>query len=407
MASLGLLDPSGRITGFVADSHEALRLAAVRYLLVRDKDPAGLAQQWLAGDDRVLQGYVIEHLFAQPGPARRALTPEWIDARVASTRVEDRRLAARALGACDGPVRVKAFRVLLTASDREVQRTALRSATRRPSRELLPDLLPLLGVAGLHEDSRLAIAALGDAAIASLEPLADGSKGELLRSLAANTLAQIGTPHAVRLLMGSVRSPDRRGRHLGLRALARVRVRAGRPVLTRALVHRLFLRELGDYRACMDPARALEKHAAPVIRLLADSFRESAEHALERAMQALACWYEPEPLVGVLARITSRDRAVSSPALEYLEHLLPRETFTPVRRLFETAPLEAEATNDPLALALGAAWESGDEWLRACAVRGSRFAPAFDTTCFAKSDASEVHVQQELVARAADRAATC
>jgi hypothetical protein len=274
-------------------------------------------------------------------------------------------------------------------------------------RELLMDMLPLLGVPGLQEDARLAIAALGDAAIAALEPLAGGSQSDTLRSLATNTLAQIGTPRAVSSLTRGVRSSERLGRHLGLRALARVRVRTGRPVLPRALAHRLFMRELGDYRTCMEPVRGLALHTAPEIRLLADSFRESAEQALERAVQALACWYEPEPLVGVLARIISSDRAVSSPALEYLEHLLPRGSFAPVRRLFENTSLEGASPTDAVSRALGTAWASGDEWLRACAVRGSRFAPAFDTACFASAGAGELHVQQELAARASLAAAAC
>jgi hypothetical protein len=152
------------------------------------------------------------------------------------------------------------------------------------------------------------------------------------------------------------------------------------------MVHRLFLRELRDYRGCLDPAIALEAHPAPEVRLLADSYRESAEMALERALQALACWYDPQPLVGVFDRLKSRDREIVSPALEFLEHVLPRALFRPVRQIFEEAPIpppgQAEGS-DPLAVWIEGAWKSEDEWLRACAVRASRFLVSFDRSLFA------------------------
>jgi hypothetical protein len=189
-------------------------------------------------------------------------------------------------------------------------------------------------------------------------------------------------------------------RHLGLRGLARVHVRKGRPVLPRHLAHRLFLRELRDYRDCLDPAAALESHAAAEVRLLAESYRESAEMALERAVQALACWYEPGPLIGVLDRLRSRDRLVASPALEFLEHVLPRSIVGPVRRIFEEptiAGADEATTPDPLARWIEAAWSSEDGWLRACAVRASRFSPSFDPRRFTTADEDDPRVRAEIV----------
>jgi hypothetical protein len=189
-------------------------------------------------------------------------------------------------------------------------------------------------------------------------------------------------------------------RHLGLRGLARVRVRTGQPVLARHLAHRLFLRELRDYRGCLDPATALESHAAAEVRLLAESYRESAEMALERAMQALACWYEPGPLIGVLERLRSRDRLVASPALEFLEHVLPRSIFRSVRAIFEeptATPADPERTPDPLAERIEAAWNSEDGWLRACAVRASRFSPSFDLRRFTATEDDDPRVRAEIV----------
>ena len=126
--------------------------------------------------------------------------------------------------------------------------------------------------------------------------------------------------------------------------------------------------------------------------------RESAEMALERALQALACWYDPRPLEGVFDRLKSRDREIVSPALEFLEHVLPRALFRPVRQIFEEAPVPPETqgeASDPLAVWIEGAWKSDDEWLRACAVRASRFLTKFDRSLFV-GDTDAPMVREEL-----------
>jgi hypothetical protein len=169
-------------------------------------------------------------------------------------------------------------------------------------------------------------------------------------------------------------------------------------------VHRLFLRELREVRAALDAAVALESHPAPEVRLLAESCRETAEMALERAVQALACWYEPRPLAGVFTRLKSRDRAVASPALDYLEHVLPRATFAPARRMFEAAPAVVGAgERSVLSVWIETLWRSEDGWLRACAVRASRHASDLDPDLFVGSDADPV-VRAELEARRSEGA---
>ncbi len=400
MESLGLADRENRIAGFLSEPHEVLRRAAMRHLLVRGPRPEEFARQVLAGDDRTLQQYAVDVLFELPCSARAALTLEWVDARLASTRGEDLLLAARGLGALTGQAPVRRLRALLAHPDPEIRRAALLSAIRRPSREILDVLLPLLVVPGLHYEARMAVAAVGDPAVPGLERLLDGAGGDRAPSLAANVLAQIGSRRAQAALERLARSGDLGMRHLGLRGLARVRVRLGQPVLAQHVVHRLFLRELRDYRDCLDPATALGSHPATEVRLLAESYRESAETALERAVQALACWYEPGPLMGVLERLRSRDRLVASPALEYLEHMLPRSIFGAVRKVFEepvTVTADEPTAPDPLAVWIGAAWNSKDGWLRACAVRASRHSPSFDPGGFATGEDDDPRVRAEIV----------
>ena len=107
--------------------------------------------------------------------------------------------------------------------------------------------------------------------------------------------------------------------------------------------------------------------------------------ALERAIQALACWYEPRPLFGVFERLRTRDPRAAAPALEYLGHVLPRSVFRPLSMRFEGPEQESE-TCMSLSEAIRMAWTSKDAWLRACAVRASRHAPELDVDALFRTD---------------------
>jgi hypothetical protein len=123
--------------------------------------------------------------------------------------------------------------------------------------------------------------------------------------------------------------------------------------------------------------------------------------ALERGLQALACWYEPKPLPGVFERLKSDEREAASPALEYLGHVLPRGVFRPVERIFEGRDVgkpDDPAGVDPLVERIRQAWESGDEWLRACAVHASRLVTGFDAGLFSTGEVSSPLVRAELAA---------
>jgi hypothetical protein len=294
------------------------------------------------------------------------------------------------------------LRALLANPDVEVRRVALLSAARRPSPELLDVLLPLLLVPDLSYEARRAVTAIGAKAVPDLKRLLDGERGRRAQALAARTLAQIASPRAVGALMGIVKSHDPRLRDLGFQSLARIRVETGRPVLPRSAVHKLFLRELGAYRGFLKPAQSLEGNAAPELRLLADSFLESAASALQRSLGALACWYEPKPLSGAFDRLRSSEPGASAPALEYLGHVLPRAIFRHVSQVFETqpslAPAPAGTEADPLAESIRIAWRSEDGWLRACAVRASRQVPSLDPSLFATGGGDDPLVQAELEA---------
>jgi len=401
MDALELPDHDQAIAGLLADLDEGVRRAAIRYLLSRGPAPTRFAGRVLDGDDPALVPLLLDALFDHPYEARGALTLKWIDARLETNRRDDLLLAARALGAMETPTTGGRLGALLASPDADVRRAALLTAARRPSPALLDVLLPLLTVSELSDEARQAVAAIGDSAVPGLQRLLEGASGARAQTRAARVLSQIASPRALECLMTLVRSGDLRLRYLGLQGLTRARVRTGVPVLPRSMVHRLFLRELRDYRAWLAPAASLEKSPAPEVRLLGESYRESADRALERALQALACWYDPRPLTGVLERLRSADRAVAAPAMEYLGHVLPRDVFRPVSRIFEEETMEApEPVPEPdrLADSIRVAWETGDAWLKACAVRASRHAPAFDRARFAAGDGGDPMIGAELEA---------
>lgn len=406
MQAMRLSDPEGVIAGLLGEPHEALRRAAVGYLLARSPDPIAVARRMLDGDDPALRQYTLDALFDKPSDAPDAVTSQWIDARLKSGSREDMLLAARAAGVMTGRASSERLLALLGHAEVEVQRVALLSARRRPNRQLIEVLLPLFLVPELSHEAREAVAAIGDPAVPELERLLVGEQGARAQVLAALTLGRIATPRAISALMNLARSGDARLRYLGLQSMNRARVVRGQTVVPRSTAHKLFLRELADYRANVEPAIRLEGSAAPEVRLFAASFRESAEMALERGLSALGCWYEPRPLAGAFDRLRSREPQAAAPALEYLGHVLPRAIFRPVTRIFEAKPVndqpeDAVADRDDVAESIRSAWRWGDAWQRACAVRASRHAPSLDRKLFASGGKDDPIVSAEIAALSA------
>jgi len=405
MEGMRLRDPDGIVEGYVASSHEGLRRAAIRYLVARGPDPVRFGTRLLADGDAAAQQELLEALVDHPGTAEAVVTRAWVTARLDTGSREDVRLAARALGLVDATWITGPLRSLLEHPDLEVRRLALQAAARQPRRALLETILPLLTVPGLGREAHDAVVGLGAPAVPALRALAEGERGARAQARAARALGGIGGPAARHALLSLVRGADRRLRFLGLEGLARMRRDTRQPVLSRPLVHRLFLREIRDVRTGALAAAALADHSAPEARLLADSWREAADGAVTRAILALACWYDPRPLAGVRRRLIAREAADAAPALEYLGRVLPRGVFRAVSRVLEqetVAPPEPEA--DPLAEWIRAAWDSGDAWLRAVAVRASRLAPGFDGGLFA-GDSGDPMVRAEIERLAAPRPA--
>ncbi len=404
MESLRLRDTGRNIEQYLNEPDEALSAAALRYLITMSPNPTTFLRRLLQGDDPALRRRAVEALFERPDAAPGALTLDWVDSLIASGSTDDLVLAARALGAMPGSTARARLKTLLTDPDVEVKRAALQSAARRPAGQLLDSVLPLLFAAELGTEARAAVAAMGDASIPDLAKFLSGEHSARAQALTARTLAEIASPRAVDALMTLVRSGEPGLRVLGLRGLSHVRVQTGRPVLPRGLAHKLFLRELRGYRTWIVPARRLDGSPDPEVRLLAESYAEFAEAALERGMRALACWYDPKPLSGAFDRLKSTRMEDASPALEYLSHILPANMFRPVGELFQSRLTDAQDEEAdgpppiPIIETIRVAWESGDAWLRACAVRASRLVPEVAPDWFVGGPPSPI-VEAELAAR--------
>ena len=399
MQGMRLRDPEGIVEGFLDAPDPGLRRAAIRYLVARGRDPIRLARRVLDRGDAPLQHDLLEALAEHAGTAEGALTRSWVEERLAGAR-QDALLAARALGLLDAAWTTAPLRSLLERPDIEVRRLALQSAARRPRRALLDAVVPLLTHSGLGGEALAAVRSVGPPAVPALRALLHEAPDERTRARAARALGAIGTAAARQALLALVRDTAKHRRRLGLEGLARMRLEARRPSLSRPLVHRLFLREIREYRSCMLPAAALADHPAAELRLLADSWRESADAALGRATLALACWYDPGPLQGVRRRLVSgAPGADAVPALEHLARILPRRVFRSASRVLERETLapspEPGSEPDGLAERIRSAWGSGDAWLRAVAVRASRHAPELDRRLFAGA-AGDPMVQAEI-----------
>jgi HEAT repeat protein len=402
MRAMQLADTEGLIPGLLEGQDESLRRAAVSYLLAKSPDATTFARRLLEGRDEALRRYMADALFERPYEAPDAIASDWIDAQLESGSRENLLLAARAAGAMRGNVSVRPLRTLLANPDIEVKRVALISARRRPYPDLIDAVLPLFTVPEVSREAREAASAIGDPVIPHLESLLGGVEGPGAQAHAARTLGRIASSRARKELMKLARSGEPRLRHFGLEGMSRIRADRGEPVIPRATAHKLFLRELADYRANRVAARGIVSHREPEVRLFAASLDESAEWALERGTRALACWYEAKPLAGAFERLRSREPQAEALAMEYLNQVLPRGVFKPVSRIFEEKSTNqedgSETERDEVAESIRAAWRWGDAWLRACAVRAARFAPSLDRTLFETGGNQDPLVKEELAA---------
>jgi HEAT repeat protein len=364
-----------RIEPFADDADPELRGAAVAYLLTRGQSPIERAHAWLDGPDEELRRLTLETLIARRRVVPGAITPQWVDARLERATETDLVAAALGLALVPGPEADERLRRLIEHPNVEVRRYALITAARRPVPALLEAIVAQLPDPALKDEAREAVAALRQAAIPALAGMADGSQGATARRIACEALSRVGGRSAIAVLLRVVRGNDPDARYDAFRALNRLRARSSTGLIKKSLAFRLWQRELDEYRDNLLPAFILHGAEDPRVVLLGNSFSESADRSLDRACRALACYYRPEPFRSVYQYLHSGSPKTAARALEYLSHLLPRKLFGALRETFEETTLQDDTEGAPndgqVAGCIERAWEIGDTWLRACAVRAA------------------------------------
>jgi len=365
-----------KIEPFLLEPDLDLRRAAIGYLLAHGADPTARARALLDGPDAELRVIALETLMDRRRIAPGAVTLAWVDDRLAAGSGEDLVAAARALTLVAGSGGDERLRRLVEHEDREVRRAALLTAARRPAPALLDRLVESLTDPDLAVEAREAVAALGLAAVPALAKLVEGGQEPTGRRVACEALGRIGGRSAIATLLWAVRSNDPDARFDALRALNRLRARSSSGLIPKAMAHQLWRRELAEYRDHLLPAFILVGAKDPRVVLLEDSFFESADWALDRACRALACYHRPEPFRSVYQYLRNPGApGTRARALEYLSHLLPRRLFGELREIFEEKSIEKGTEGIPddgqVAGCIERAYEIGDAWLRACAIRAA------------------------------------
>jgi ATP/ADP translocase/HEAT repeat protein len=423
LASLRVPDTSGIVEASLGEGDERLRRAAVEHVLALARDPAAVGRELLDRPDRALRTLVLENLLEHRRATvrRGVVTLAWIDRRLEGGSTEhaseDAIHTALALALVPGRAASERLRRLLESDDVEVRRAALRAAAARPDLSLLPPIVAALDDRALTAEAREAVAAIGDGAVPALRRVALEGVGHA-RLAACQALARLGSRRAANVLLEITRSQDPEARYDGLRNLNRIRQRTTGRLVPRSLAHRMFLREMADYRMHLHPAIALEGAVEPTTKLLQASYEESADRALERACRSLACAYNPAPFRAIYAHLSDSPASKNAAqALEYLSHMLPRKVFQSARRVLDegvesaeanaNANAEANAGADATAETAGGreasptgpdeskirravelAWRTGDDWLRACAAAVVRALPSLGIRLEPRADES-------------------
>jgi len=389
------------ILKFLDEPDPALRRASIAWLLSRGQDPAGTVRRLLDGSDAELRAIALETLADRRRLLPGIVTLERIDAWIASE--DESALAAAALGlslvgAAGADERLAR---LLDHPLPEVRRAALLSVAKRPAPALLGRLTQHLFEPGSIIEAREAIAALGPVAIPELAKFVDGSSGGAARRAACDALASIGGRGAIATLLVVVRSGDPDARFDALRALNRIRARSPRGLIKKRHALKLWQREIDEFRDHLLPALILRGTTDARLKLLEDSFLESADRSLDRACRVLACYYRPEAFRSVYQYLKSpTSPKAASRALEFLSHLLPRRHFEALREIFEEDRVNEETAGDPndgqIAGCIERAYAIGDAWLRACAVRAAHALDGRVEVSFTPRDPESPLVLEEL-----------
>ncbi len=348
------------------DEDREIREAAVRALCAVSDEPADLVvRDLLASEDADVRMAVLAVLgrgeVAADGSlvvGRSYLEERW-DELESGGRELRKELALAAATLEDDPRAAEFLVPLIEDSDPEVSETALRSAGRVGSPELLDILVESLDLRTARSTARSALADAGAAAVPVLSDVLREEKDPVVRREAAHVLGRIPDQEAVGALMRTIEGGaghwdvEREVIH----ALERLRHHHGDELMFDArlalMVSERQLEAAEHYdAACRTVVRDLvERDAAggepgalsPVegLRFLASSIAWARNRRREGLFRCLGLAYPSAGMRRAYRTLTSGSQSAKSNAQEWLEHTLGRDRYQRLEPVLERADPEA------------------------------------------------------------------
>jgi len=352
-----------------------VRTEALSYLTVHDHiDPiAHLSELGKFADFSILSATIA--FLARPGEAQNidaaqvmlgVMVGEEGDAGVPT-----RRAAARLVGALPDYFEPQLAK-LLTDTDVEVARHALRSMSVLGKLSLAPLAIERLSDPALSEDATEALAGFENAVLDVLcGYLNDGELRIELRRMIPEVLLRIGTPQSARALADDILQADSVLRYRIIAALNKLQELHKHPPLDRDLVETVMVAEImGHYRS-YQILGTLRSHGDGLLR-------DSIDREVERIFRLMKLLFPTIDLENAYRGIQSSDHVAHANALEFLENtlsptlrrlllpLIDAEVSVAERIRLADKFLNTKLESDEQAVA--ALVHSEDPWQKSCAV---------------------------------------
>ncbi len=371
----------------VNDSDDQVRLEAC-YLLCMLEDEAGNQSRlssYLQSEDISLQTAALGCIGRLNNPVLHALITEQLVEQTLKKESPEL-LRANLAGAISGSTNPSIRRFLLVFTEDPspiVVQYAIEGLGRSRDKASLPWLLSSLPHRGHRAAARRALAAYGVEALAPLKQAMDDEMLDLrARRNIPRVLGEIGAQGAVDILMAHLYTPDPVTRRNTVRALSKLRANHASLHFDKAQVLKAVKDETQAYFAYAQILELLvsasQAHSAESpTRLLERALVEKRANSLIRIFSLLGLRSSPKDLTNAHHGISSDKPRLQANALEFLDHILPKEIKALLLPLLEPQPRDTMIARsqalftthfEDLAQGLEFLLQGRDAWLRACAV---------------------------------------
>lgn len=354
LGALGRSETAGRwlpaVERMLSDPDPDVRAAAIGAVAaMRGGQAADFARPLLHDSDPRLVVTAATILADSPDPADARAAEAALTAVAADTGPEAAR-ARRDVAAALRHIANPQFRPLLIPllydPDPSVAEEAMGAVSTAGASDFLfvPTLVALLRNRRLKSAARQVLVGYGTAV---LDPLAhflrDPDEDPWVRRHLPATIARIGSPRAVEILIEALKDPDGFLRFKAIQALEHLRQSEPAVQVPREPIEQLLLKEARHYFAALTAHHSLfvrQRVSDGRVPLLADALREKADRTLDRIYRLLGLihpWKDMEAVRWALERGDSRAQAS---ATEYLDNILTGASRRQILPALERQPLE-------------------------------------------------------------------